>query len=195
VTDRPYTLDAPTVRRILAGEQAQIRRPMRIPKSIQRRSPREDVRCYTNGSTEYPGSTMEWATGMPPGALVSCNDGTCQRLPCPLGHQGDCLWLREQWAPVLRGADEDQVSWAALYTDWTTSAPTERIGEWEPGKPFTVEHSRPVDPDWRRASTMPRWAARVVAEIVGVRVERGDGGWEWNVDLKLCALNGAKETA
>lgn len=30
----------------------------------------------------------------------------------------------------------------------------------------------------QEALPLPRWAARVVTEIVGVRVERGDGGWE-----------------
>jgi len=91
--------------------------------------------------------------------------------PCPYGQPGDRLWVRETWqGPIMEGDEFEN-----RYHD-------------DPAKFQTPEYcfyaadggSAPefVDVDdnlrccWRPSIHMPRWACRLVLEIVSVRVER-----------------------
>lgn len=68
---------------------------------------------------------------------------------CPYGQPGDRLWVRETWAP---------------HPDFPE---TVRRGVYraDPECKYDVER-------WRPSIHMPRWASRIVLEVVSVRVER-----------------------
>lgn len=74
-------------------------------------------------------------------------DGTSPtRITCPLGHSGDRLWVRETW---LRRVHQ-------------VGAPVEYRADGHP----------PDGRTWRAATTMPRWACRLLLEIEGVQLRR-----------------------
>lgn len=70
-------------------------------------------------------------------------------LNCPYGQPGDRLWVRETWAP---------------HPDFPTCVrrPVYRA---DPECKYDVER-------WRPSIHMPRWASRILIEVVSVRVER-----------------------
>ena len=53
---------------------------MKLPKHVLRRGPRWHLISYTRGSGQYPGGNAEFTGQQPPGLLVPCEDGTCQRV-------------------------------------------------------------------------------------------------------------------
>ncbi len=77
---------------------------------------------------------------------------------CPQGQPGDRLWAREAWR--VRGGREyeyqkepDQVMYRATHE--------------EDGFPLTWDSYK-----WRPSIHMPRWACRLVLDVVSVRIER-----------------------
>lgn len=158
MTERPTTLDPASIRRILAGEQVQLRRPVKLPKGHESAT-----------LALFAQAGVDWSAchNVGPNAVVGC----------PFGQPGDRLWVREQWAPILSGCGEDFSDWSVLYADDTIRHHGEHVSsEWEeaafapPG--MKVCHGRPACPDWHTPAKMPRWASRLVLEITAVRVER-----------------------
>jgi hypothetical protein len=105
------------------------------------------------------GSTFEVPAGWDPEAVKRW------AMPCPYGQPGDRLWVRETHAIVPATAyssshddgqqlahrvSPDTASWAVYRAGWVRVAP-------EP---------------WRPSIHLPRWACRIVLELVDVRVER-----------------------
>lgn len=90
---------------------------------------------------------------------------------CPYGEPGDRLWVRETWA-LMRGDDEEIRDWPrhrAIPTQdpgggWRVWYRAGHI--WESG--FRSDQGF----RWRSPIHMPRWAARLVLEIVSVHTER-----------------------
>lgn len=87
-----------------------------------------------------------------------CTEGMSDRGGCsvdglrvnnPYGQPGDRLWVRETWARYNIDQESHDMAYRA-----TTPA------DW------------PVDGRWRPSVHMPRWASRILLEIVSVRVER-----------------------
>jgi hypothetical protein len=70
-------------------------------------------------------------------------------LRCPYGQAGDRLWVRETWAS---------------HPDFPESA-HRGVYRADPECKYDVER-------WRSSIHMPRWASRILLEIVSVRVER-----------------------
>lgn len=73
---------------------------------------------------------------------------------CPYGKPGDRLWVRETWRP------QDGMTIECQYAD-----------EIE----YRADGDRPKQPTdcyWKPSIFLPRWACRLVLEIVAVRVER-----------------------
>lgn len=72
---------------------------------------------------------------------------------CPYGQLCDRLWVRETWMPRAAGS-------AALYrADYDDAQASGLAGMYS-------------DRGWRPSIHMPRWASRILLEIVSVRVER-----------------------
>ncbi|SDC70843.1 hypothetical protein SAMN05428966_102161 [Massilia sp. PDC64] len=70
-------------------------------------------------------------------------------LRCPYGQAGDRLWVRETWAP---------------HPDFPE---TTRRGIYRADTECKYDVAR-----WRPSIHMPRWASRILLEVVSVRVER-----------------------
>ena len=85
---------------------------------------------------------------------------------CPYGVPGDRLWVREGWAPFVRGDGGEGwvelVRWRADEAEYPV--PPEHSADWDrlSGKGY----------HWRSPIYMPRWACRLLLEVTEVRVER-----------------------
>lgn len=73
---------------------------------------------------------------------------------CPYGNPGDSLWVRETWSDYWMNED---VLDPRLRTIHYRS---------------TWDKSLADDPLWKPSIFMPRWASRILLEVVSVRVER-----------------------
>lgn len=146
--ERPMLFSDPMVRAILSGQKTQTRRV---------------VNPYPPARRTIFGYRPSAIIPQQDGAYLAFTDGhEGMSFRCPYGQPGDRLWVRECFAIVPRTAyrnsagvqqtlrpDDDHD--AAVYrADWERSAPSR----------------------WRPSIHMPRWACRLVLEIVSVRVER-----------------------
>lgn len=125
------------------------------------------------------------------------NDGNATNVPisCPYGKPGDRLWGRETWveliavspasdSPIEIGEGERLIEPPTSWIDGEGRKRWHYDGrviayrahskiEFCDGDGFTGEHADKSDmPRWRPSIHMPRWASRILLEIVSVRVER-----------------------
>jgi len=172
--ERPILFTGPMVRAILDGSKKQTRR---IMKPQPEPTP-----------SDYPGRAGHWWPSNIVQSMVHVEQelqnkhggwgGFCPDV-CPHGQIGDRLWVREahqyyNWtddgAPCIRYQADGGVAWPIV--------PGEKADEVEeiwadlslPGNWDIDNHAR--DRKWRPSIHMPRWASRVLLEIVSVRVER-----------------------
>jgi hypothetical protein len=111
----------------------------------------------TNGGYEAPGPE-----------IFGASDETMGRK-FPYGQPGDRLWVRESWyqrgqwrLPAWPDADADDSYWSGDGCTIKFSATDEKpVNE---GRSWVWRH--------RPSIHMPRWASRILLEIVSVRVER-----------------------
>ncbi|GHG79830.1 hypothetical protein [Comamonas sp. JC664] len=146
MAERPILFSGPMVQAILAGRKTVTRRVLK-PQPEQ-----SDIiaawRWY--GRTFAGGWSL---TGTPPAAMLK---------DCPYGQPGDQLWLRETWALEDCGADGERVvyradraaAWRATLGDFHYLS-----SDYEPGR-------------WRPSIHMPRWASRLMLNVVSIRAER-----------------------
>lgn len=170
--ERPILFSKPMVCAIREGRKTQTRRAMK-PQPVKK------------------GSFWEWA-----GAGWSMDVGPIYPVPghslsvrCPYGQPGDRLWVRESWrigawdenegALCIDYRDGPRKEWVALpdgeeferywiqcseeLDDKGIKTDADGNYKWEPGQ-------SPLR--WRPSIHMPRWASRILLEIVSVRVER-----------------------
>ncbi|MDW5376800.1 hypothetical protein R6258_07685 [Halomonas sp. HP20-15] len=149
--ERPILMNGEMVRALLDGRKTQTRRVVKPTK-------------------DRNGSGCELAPCEIAGEI---NNGDYHL--CPYGQPGDRLWVREAWtAGYYHNADADdgpQVSviYRADSADMTHAAPSYELAEeWE----RSYSEDGPDDPRWRPSIHMPRWASRIMLEIVSARVER-----------------------
>jgi len=174
-TERPVLFSAPMIRAIRAGHKVVTRRVVKFPPAMEARGIRHDLLCYTPGGPRWREYEAQLAAkdpdawsfdAWPPGLCVSCNDETCQHLPCPYGAAGDSLWVREAWAATFGEA-------GTFGTDWKDTPREHRTKERCHGSveyratPSGCHVSRWVTPLF-----MPRWASRITLDVVSVLVER-----------------------
>ncbi|BGE54539.1 Hypothetical protein [Pseudomonas phage vB_PaeP_Tr60_Ab31] len=95
---------------------------------------------------------------------------------CPYGQPGDRLWVREAWqGPLI--SDEEQAANQSWWKDMTKFQDQAHCAYRASG-----DNNEYVDPDgyfhckWKPSIHMPRWASRILLEIVSVRVERLQDG-------------------
>ena len=129
--ERPILFSGPMVRAILDGRKTQTRR---IVKDLIF-DPEHDLPCMIteDGPLAFPERFY---------------DGS---IKCPHGAVGDYLWVREAWAPLVVGNENDYI--------------------------YRADHhkgleKRDGDQKWKPSIHMPRIACRLMLQITGVRVER-----------------------
>lgn len=94
------------------------------------------------------GAARKWLIDFTPDFVASkAND------LCPYGHPGDRLWVREAWAThasLDNVRPRDMVHQSVVY----------------------LADGQPRKGKYRPAMFMPRWASRILLEVVAVRIER-----------------------
>lgn len=156
--ERPLTLRADEVRAALDGRLTCVRRAVQ---------PQPEW-----GIAECPYTPTEYA-------YTRCDTNgegcTCRPVGGFQSALGDRLWCRETYALIWPGEDppDDVRACTVEYradTDGTT-------------QPGGYPSREPGAARWLSPATMPRWASRLVLEVVAVRVERGEQ-WEWVIDVR-----------
>lgn len=151
--ERPILFNGEMVRAILNERKTQTRwvikpQPERIPDDVDK------VR----------GDNGWWWSSSSGGSMIQMRQMPCV---CPLGKPGDRLWVQERWA--LRTSHYNDPYSCVFYHDGSTKPIHRREGhniEQKYGSGLSNLHS------WRNPTHMPRWASRILLEVVKVRVER-----------------------
>ncbi len=164
--ERPILFSGPMVRAILEGRKTQTRRV----KGLDRVNMNPDARTGARPNQDGTWHFFMWDGGNQYGIPA-----------CPYGQPGDRLWVRENFQicsnfhvdcrgskppfndgrPIHRNNDPDWPVWQQCY--YAASDPCPELIS-----PETDE----IEQRWRPSIHMPRWACRIVLEIVSVRVER-----------------------
>lgn len=157
--ERPILFSAAMIRAILAGQKTQTRRIVK---------PQPDSR-----TTRVSVCRDQWMGNGPSGNGV----GTAQWDPwrkSPFA-AGDWLWVRETWLP---DPDADSDAWHThdcTYYEWSGCGSRIDSVPAQLQKPDHCIYRADWDGHdlvWRPSIHMPRWASRILLEIVSVRVER-----------------------
>ncbi|WP_398472855.1 hypothetical protein [Tardiphaga sp.] len=147
VKERPILFSGPMVRAILEGRKTQTRR---IAKTDFLKS----VRPFPDAPAEMRPCNHSW-----PGKRVGMTCSDCHQAiisKCPYGQPGDRLWVRETWAQNQNQYSETFIDDSLVYR---------ADGE------FRAQDNG-TDLPWCPSIHMPRWASRILLEVVSVRVER-----------------------
>lgn len=154
--ERPILFSPPMVRSLLNCTKSQTRRmvkpqpfqSMLNPPNFENKKVGEIFICpdlfdqKTSVFVEYEGG----------GRYHNMGTDVFARKHCPYGQPGDRLWVRETFTAT---ADRETVLYRA--DDLFARMPKGDLGR---------------DWDWTPSIHMPRWASRILLEIVSVRVER-----------------------
>lgn len=178
--ERPILFRDPMVLAILAGRKTQTR-PIIEPQ------PRADqIMCRNWSKVMRQNPNAIYGDGMTWTALTE--DGKPHDYRCPYGLPGDLLWVQEEWRvgawheesgciAVDYRADgycrrewlhvDDEELFIRLWQQSSDDAraalgPSDRY-KWAPGQ-------SPCR--WRPSIHMPRWASRILLEVISIRVER-----------------------
>ncbi|MBD8725744.1 hypothetical protein IFT43_20480 [Oxalobacteraceae sp. CFBP 13708] len=152
--ERPILFSGAMVRALLAGSKTQTRRAVK-----QQPPAGHSFAGWCVSSTHRPDEgKATWVDGEGPFMR------SAHRVKCPYGQPGDRLWVRETWRGVVEISPPGQ--------------PVEHgVARYVPNREHCrrVEYAATQAPDrepWRPSIHMPRWASRILLEIVSVRVER-----------------------
>lgn len=144
--ERPILFNGDMVRALLAGTKTQTRR-------VVKPQPVWNADLVPNG--------WEWRVPIEKGPLykwpVASDFSIELARRCPYGQPGDRLWVRETWA---RDDEDGTMLFRADDNEATRTWEHERIVSGLPRY------------RWRPSIHMPRWASRILLEIVSVHVER-----------------------
>ncbi len=164
--ERKIAFNGAMVRAILAGQKTQTRRFMKNPPTPSAHFPWLGVKSLRGThSFVYPNALPEILA------------------ECPYGQPGDRLWVQEEWgdvnlygAPAIAySADGDLMDLmeheSFLTKDGAFNYEAKRI------KPYSFDAWAydligGIEGIWRPAKHMPRWASRILLEVVSVRIER-----------------------
>lgn len=155
--ERPILFSAPMVRALLDGSKTQTRRVCKPAEAAGL--------TYVTGIQD-PSDFGQRPLEVPGSGWFGDEEGDVQ-FRCPYGKPGDRLWVRETFQPL-----------------WAEGVERESQTDWKTGKGYAVSYPATdgvqefMDGDDNLRDTckpsihMPRWASRILLEIVSVRVER-----------------------
>lgn len=158
--ERPIMFKGEMVRAILEGTKTQTRRPVKH---------RHEWAIEERDGKPWP---------LHPPYVYAEDDAW---MNCPYGVPGDRLYVKETWAPSFK-APKCQVAYRAdgrcygiggdgdggrihVFHGWLIDAAAR-------GEELGNTLGRSLYQPWRSSMMMPRWASRIMLEIVSVRVER-----------------------
>ena len=153
MTERPILMNGAMVRATLSDAKTQTRRIVKLPVVADEMFSggwRIEHKAVTMGIERFNRTSGEAVGGDP-------------RI-CPHGQPGDRLWVRETWRGVVS-------------INAPGSAPEYGVARYIPAQEhcrrveYLSAHGRDAEP-WRPSIHMPRWASRILLEVVSVRVER-----------------------
>jgi len=152
--ERPILFSGPMVRAILAGIKTQTRRLVKVRSGHYRGLP---THAYRDGDA--------WWTE--PGGVTRC----------PYGEPGDRLWVREKWQAIHGGDIDPKTGYYGDDVHAALDIPLSSVdGYWRVAYASTVPRADEHQDDrcfaWRPSIHMPRWASRILLDVVSVRVER-----------------------
>lgn len=157
MSERRLFLSADECAAILAGRKMQFRREIEPQPHIDKCG----NFCWNGGNfgQDLSGRPLAKSIASP------VPDSKTGKVHCPFGKPGDRLWVPEGFALSVIDPDgltpeDDPENFHGIYrTD-------------PPGGGWMDDDGNPVEPPWQFAAAMPRWAARIVLEVISVRVER-----------------------
>jgi hypothetical protein len=155
--ERPILFSAPMVRALLDGSKTQTRRIVKLPHANALGQWEPTMIGGENGGRTAAGVVIPAQ-----GAIWHTRTGDC--LACPYGQPGDRLWVRETWRGVVPINAPDAPAEYAVARYIPDQENCRRIE-------YAATQARDGEP-WRPSIHMPRWASRILLEIVSVRVER-----------------------
>lgn len=156
VKERPILFSAPMVKALLAGEKTQTRRLAKCSGY--------DLGAFAfTHLYDQPNNILQASFE----TLAPRDDGIrWVSFACPYGKPGDRLWVRETW-----GMNHYQLEQGPI--------PKARPADFnEPDNNYLVYRATEDDAEvlnelrWWPSIHMPRWASRILLEVVSVRVER-----------------------
>lgn len=181
--ERPVLFSAPMVRAILAGTKTQTRRVMKIQPEGGQRPLSEWSRglaasCHDHNPDQ---AKLDAHSARLEGRVFpfTTNSGSLVSYPCPYGHPGDRLWVRETWKVMLHSPGYDNGLQESGGEDSEPGVAT--VAYDAGGEMLTVDFLEEIEDEqaarackgkWKPSIHMPRWASRILLEITGVRVER-----------------------
>lgn len=167
MTEHPILFSATMIRAILEGRKAQTRRVVKFKNTFLKGLPgqlqehREMKACYPMPR----GGFVFWSdeVGKEFSDYAYPNDGG--GCLCPYGKIGERLWVRETWGvhPFLNGIKPSDLDEGVARRSLTYRADI-------PENDSQQSHFA-----WRPSIFMPRWASRIVLDVVNIRVERVQG--------------------
>lgn len=164
-TESPMMFLGESVRNIQADIKTQTRRIVKVPSWLEKMKP--------NMKKAFP----DKAFGVTPCLIVSCADGSQQRLGNPWHWpEPHRIWVKEKWAKEFHSRFHDRHGMSApdYLVDPETKEPLV-IYDADLGFPmmindeFMAEHD---DVAWKSPMMMPRRVSRLTLEVVEVRAER-----------------------
>jgi len=150
--ERPIRFNGPMVRALLDGKKTQTRRIIKPQPDVTEELLRK-LDAWIDGFTLSQQVNAAWQHGF-------------VDVDCPYGEQSDRLWVREKFQPLYAEGYEF------------------RSVDWDTGKGYAISYPATdgiheyLDPDDNITSAckpsihMPRWASRILLEIVSIRVEK-----------------------
>lgn len=150
--EHPILFSGEMVRAILDGRKTQTRRV------IVGKSANNDGKPIATCAYSAIGPSVLDAREF---GLLTAGDQGYETVRCPYGSPGDVLWVRETWGfgcgmhgepDILSGKRVCTINCINYRADTDTLPPD--------------------DGKWRPSIHMPRWASRIMLEVVSVRVER-----------------------
>lgn len=172
MTERPILFSGLMVRAILAGRKTVTRR-------IVSGAP------YGAGCAVYGPECIAGDGSASPACAMFFEGSTVESrglgvVRCPYGSPGDRLWVRETWRYgdwtedglpwIDYAADDHRALCEHVTDDWTDRVHAAWAELSDPSN--TAIDGRAADRRWRPSIFMPRWAARLVLDVVGIRIER-----------------------
>jgi hypothetical protein len=159
VKERPIIFSAPMVRALLCHSKSQTRRIVK-PQSLDliqsvagmadwRQARKEDI-----GQDWVDAEFHVWNARHPDNGRVA--------IRCAYGQPGDRLWVKETWRDPQAPGDSGSGRRVIYRADdiLQSASGAEHAGE------------MPAGVRWRSSLFMPRWASRILLEVVSVRIER-----------------------